>query len=1002
MSLSAALFKFVLSRQRVSSAELCQAVLGPCELSIDSAVMEKLKSREMELHDIKNVLIESNAVQQLLSKNLESRFFGNEKNQKNQKNQDSIENEKHENVDIVEENKGKDIFLNIADTRAAIVALMVTLVHGRANIRIVILLHLLQMLNSNILPRIRKGTDENMLAQIVLASYELGEMQMGNEIGRLTDFGMKAVKWSLKEIETIVKGTFAFSVGIALKAAYGLSQLVDTADAIAALTCEALQSSVYALELSNYDPHHPHKGMLTCANNIRALVEQSKNIDDFKRKEQSAIIVREIPQYHGPARDVLEHAHRSLTIEFNSAIGNYGCEPKDLSFHPQAIITHSLNLLNVTILMFIGSFQRLELLKPEESQVLKYEFSALQLLRKSLPQPECFDVANASGYAASVAFHFSSSVFNLLHVLSFEATVSLQSLAEREKLVLEISSKQLEASEARRIAREAEMANDEKFAKKLHEKKKEEKKKPKGLMLGNGSKLIRSFLNFNEIPLAEISEANFVELKTTEEVDCALKSISSRISPFTASTWFDFITPLLLAASQSMKKPKIAKGARDTLPEQMMIREKAFAKILAVFRRHGAVGIDTPVFELRETLTGKYGEDSKLIYDLADQGGELLSLRYDLTVPFARFLAMSTNTQIKRYHIAKVYRRDNPAMNRGRFREFHQCDFDIAGNYGSMIPDADVIKVVTEILDDLQIGKYVVKLNHRKLLDAMMAVCGVPPAKFRTICSAIDKLDKETWEDVKIEMVDQKGLDPQVADRIGEYVRANGQYVLEKHNPLLVLELLQKNPAFAGNTAASTAFEELALLFRYLRAFNCIDRVHFDMSLARGLDYYTGVIYEAILIDSDRVGSIAAGGRYDGLVGRFSGTDVPAVGVSIGIERILTIMEDQERSRGNVRATTTEVFVCSFGADLLETRMSICAELWQAGIAAEFAYKENPKLPAQLTFAYDNNIPFAVIFRNEKITKGIVKIKDLLSKNETEVKREDLVNHLRALIREQK
>ncbi len=141
-------------------------------------------------------------------------------------------------------------------------------------------------------------------------------------------------------------------------------------------------------------------------------------------------------------------------------------------------------------------------------------------------------------------------------------------------------------------------------------------------------------------------------------------------------------------------------------PLQMAIRERAFNIIKGVFKKHGAVEIDTPVFELKETLMGKYGEESKLIYDLEDQGGELLSLRYDLTVPFARYVALHNFPSIKRFHIAKVYRRDNPQMNKGRFREFYQCDFDIAGQYGLMIPDAEVMKVLIEILTNLNIGNF--------------------------------------------------------------------------------------------------------------------------------------------------------------------------------------------------------------------------------------------------------------------------------------------------------
>ena len=177
-----------------------------------------------------------------------------------------------------------------------------------------------------------------------------------------------------------------------------------------------------------------------------------------------------------------------------------------------------------------------------------------------------------------------------------------------------------------------------------------------------------------------------------------------------------FLRALLerLGSGGAKRRVKIPKGTRDYLPEQMEVRERAFGAIRRVFKRHGAVELDTPVFELRETLLGKYGEEGgKLIYDLADQGGELCSLRYDLTVPFARYLAMHGVEALKRFHMARVYRRDNPAMNRGRYREFYQCDFDIAGVYAPMMPDAEVLKVAAEILEELPIGDFTIKLNHR-------------------------------------------------------------------------------------------------------------------------------------------------------------------------------------------------------------------------------------------------------------------------------------------------
>ncbi|CAH0759308.1 unnamed protein product [Diatraea saccharalis] len=313
---------------------------------------------------------------------------------------------------------------------------------------------------------------------------------------------------------------------------------------------------------------------------------------------------------------------------------------------------------------------------------------------------------------------------------------------------------------------------------------------------------------------------------------------------------------------------KTPKGTRDYNPQQMTIRNNVLQKIVAVFKRHGAECIDTPVFELKDVLTGKYGEDSKLIYDLKDQGGEILSLRYDLTVPLARYLAMNKINTLKRYHIAKVYRRDNPAMTKGRYREFYQCDFDIAGQYDPMVPDAECLKAVTEILNSLDIGKYVLKVNHRRLLDGMFEACGVPNDKFRSTCSTVDKLDKSPWEEVRTEMINEKGVSPEAADRIGEYVRLNGGAEL--------VDKLLKDEKLSKVSAAIEGLEGIKLLLEYCVLFGIQDKILFDLSLARGLDYYTGVIYEAVLTEpikigneEQTVGSIAGGGRYDNLVGMF-------------------------------------------------------------------------------------------------------------------------------------
>lgn len=197
---------------------------------------------------------------------------------------------------------------------------------------------------------------------------------------------------------------------------------------------------------------------------------------------------------------------------------------------------------------------------------------------------------------------------------------------------------------------------------------------------------------------------------------------------------------------------------------------------------------------------------------------------------------MNSLGNIKRYHMAKVYRRDNPAINRGRFREFYQCDFDVAGSYRPMIPDAEVIAVATEILSELPIGNFILKINHRGILDAIFEIAGVPNEKFRPICSAVDKLDKAEWAEVKAEMVDEKGLAPEVADRIGEFV-------LNKGEPREMLQRLLNSNLFGTHKGALKALEDMSLLFDYLDAMGSLQYLSFDLSLARGLDYYTGVIY---------------------------------------------------------------------------------------------------------------------------------------------------------------
>jgi histidyl-tRNA synthetase len=441
-----------------------------------------------------------------------------------------------------------------------------------------------------------------------------------------------------------------------------------------------------------------------------------------------------------------------------------------------------------------------------------------------------------------------------------------------------------------------------------------------------------------------------------------------------------------------------------------------------VFKRHGATTLDTPVFELKEILSGKYGEDSKLIYDLQDQGGELCSLRYDLTVPLARWLAMNPSVQsFKRYQIAKVYRRDQPAMTKGRMREFYQCDFDIAGSYDAMIPDAEVLKIATDVFDSLNWDTYTIKINHRKVLDGIFKAAGVPTDLIRPISSAVDKLDKVRvlrsycfdfangvqmpWAEVKKEM-ETKGLAADIADKIGHWVQRKGGDD--------IIEFLKSDEALSKNEDVCKGVQDMEKLFEYLDAFGARKRISFDLSLARGLDYYTGVIYEVVTEGSAPrvqgqqqeigVGSVAAGGRYDELVGMFSGKPIPCVGISFGIDRIISIMK--ARGQSTERAKDVDAFVMAFGGKgftgMLTERMQVAQELWAAGIKTEFSYKAKPKLPQQFKQAETAGVPLAVILGEDELKSGKVKIKVLGIKDENNpekdgvlVERSNMVEEIR-------
>ena len=883
--------------------------------------------------------------------------------------------------------------------RACVFARIVSIMQARLGIRTVIVELLSEMLNNGVVPIFSSEESAGQELVFVISGiggscYTPNGKRSAQDVFEIYNFS--SVQLTAAEADTLAVSQF-FVTGLASLLVSGASNVVGMLDIIASISCEAFGASSDAFDAINYDVCRQHRGQINSSTNLRTMLEGSKraNSADMTSVPASACF-QSIPQINGPAQETVLLSVKVIELELNSAEnGSLSVKPGALmGFHPcqsKLAVRGIVAALDVSAKasrdrqkFLATSSERVEHVIEKAllcSAVIDDDFSA------------AFDCLTRCGRTLA-----SELVRALRCINSLEATLnqSVVPLGENEENggVQEAVKKgpsglpegtrgkkggsaddeNLTPEQRARIDAKRK-AKEEKAAAKQQQKK-EKRSGGQRLVLGMGSNLVRAFLAETLERAGDIDSEAF---RLTDPFNLSDNSFSCYCS--------QLIEQL---GSGGKRKPKIAKGARDFNPEQMRIREQVFASIRRVFKRHGAVEIDTPVFELKEVLTGKYGEDSKLIYDLADQGGELLSLRYDLTVPFARFLAMNSVGNIKRYHIAKVYRRDNPQLAKGRFREFYQCDFDIAGSFPPMLPDAEVITVATEILSSLPIGKFMIKLNHRKILDAVFEICGVPVEKFRPICSAVDKLDKATWDEVKNEMVEEKGLPAYVADRIGKFVLNSG-------SPKELWTKLTDEKQFGDHEGAASALQDLQLLFTYLEAMGSLQYVSFDLSLARGLDYYTGVIYEVVLTDgSTQMGSIAAGGRYDNLVGMFSasGSQTPCVGVSIGVERVFTIMEKKAEALGLMHSSNVQVYIASIGADLIPERMKVARRLWTADVSAEYSNHENPKFKKQLDEALERAIPFMVVFGKEELLKNVVKIKDMKNHEEVEVSVEDMCSEL--------
>ncbi len=430
-----------------------------------------------------------------------------------------------------------------------------------------------------------------------------------------------------------------------------------------------------------------------------------------------------------------------------------------------------------------------------------------------------------------------------------------------------------------------------------------------------------------------------------------------------------------------MQKPSIPKGTRDFSPAEMMRRQYIFDTIRGVFRRYGFAPLETPSMENLSTLLGKYGDEGdKLLFKILNSGdyaaglsdeqvrqASMISekgLRYDLTVPFARYVVQHQGEltfPFKRYQMQPVWRADRPQ--KGRYREFYQCDVDVIGTR-SLLCEVELVQIVRDVFAALGI-RTVLKMNNRKILYGIAEAIGHAD-KMMDITVAIDKLDKIGLDNVKAELAG-RGLEPEAIERLQPILQLSGD------NDAKIAQL---RSVLALSETGLKGIGEMETIFGYLKRLDVDQPVELDLSLARGLNYYTGAIFEVKALDY-AIGSISGGGRYDDLTGIFGMPNVSGVGISFGADRIYDVMTGLSLFPEEVNHTTEALFV-NLGAQEEAKALELLRGVRAAGIAAEI-YPEAAKMKKQMEYANRRGIPFVAIVGSEELAAGVATLKDMRS-----------------------
>jgi histidyl-tRNA synthetase len=431
---------------------------------------------------------------------------------------------------------------------------------------------------------------------------------------------------------------------------------------------------------------------------------------------------------------------------------------------------------------------------------------------------------------------------------------------------------------------------------------------------------------------------------------------------------------------------------RDFLPEDVRRRQYVIGVIAGVYERYGFEPLETPAAENVETLLGKYGEEGdRLIFKILRRGehgetGEAdLALRYDLTVPLARVVAEYRGKLprfFKRYQVQPVWRADRPQ--KGRFREFYQCDVDAIGSR-SMAVEAELLAAASDVFQRLGFRDFVIRLNHRQALNALLEITGVPDAQRDGVLVVLDKLDKIGVEGVARELA-ERGVPQSGADALLDCFGAPGA------SPENAATLARLARHVHDHAAGTTALDELREVVSLAESTSAAGHVRLDLSLARGLSYYTGTIMEITV--PDLAGSLAGGGRYDNLIGMFLGEPVPACGISLGLERILVVMGERGMFPPEVETAPADLMLTLWSADRLGETLALAAELRKGGLRVD-VYPEADKIGKQFKYAASRRVAFVAVVGENEAARGEVAIKNLATGEQTAVPRDRVVAFVR-------